>query len=86
MAGRSNTFRGARYKRLARRRGKPRAIVAVGRSILVIIWHLLSDPTTGFDDLGPDHYERHVNRNRRITTHVRELQALGYRVTLEPAA
>ena len=86
MAGRSKTFLSARYKRIARRRGKPRAIVAVGRSLLVIIWHLLTDPTTSFTDLGPGFYEQHVNRNRRITSHVRELQALGYRVTLEPAA
>jgi hypothetical protein len=38
--------------RLARRRGKRRAIVAVGRSILVIAWHLLCDPTVRFHDLG----------------------------------
>ena len=43
-AGQTDTFLGERYRRLARRRGKKKAIVAVGRSILVIIWHLLSDP------------------------------------------
>ena len=86
MAGRSNTFLGARYKRIARRRGKPRAIVAVGRSLLTVIWHLLSDPTAVFTDLGPDFHERHINHNRRVTGHIRDLQALGYRVTLEPAA
>jgi transposase len=86
MAGRSDTFLGTRYKRIARRRGKPRAIVAVGRSMLVIIWHLLADPNTVYTDLGPGFYEQHVNRNRRITSHIRELQALGYQVTLEPAA
>ena len=42
--GRTDTFLGERYRRIARRRGKKRAIVAVGRSILVIIWHLLTDP------------------------------------------
>src|SRR5262245_32405565 len=47
-AGRTNTFLGERYRRIARRRGAKRAIVAVGRSILVIIWHLLPpDPTVG---------------------------------------
>ena len=45
-AGRTDTFLGARYRRLARRRGKKKAIVAVGRSMLVIIWHLLADPDT----------------------------------------
>ncbi|MEV5499512.1 transposase [Nonomuraea fuscirosea] len=43
-AGKTNTFLGERYRRIARRRGKKRAIVAVGRSILTIVWHLLSDP------------------------------------------
>ena len=46
VAGRTNTFLGARYRRLVRRRGKKKAIVAVGRSLLVIIWHLLADPGT----------------------------------------
>src|SRR5450756_2220556 len=44
-AGRTNTFLGARYRRLARRIGKLKALVAVARSILVIVWHLLADPT-----------------------------------------
>src|SRR2546423_8099714 len=42
--GRTDTFLGERYRRIARRRGTKRAIVAVGRSILIVIWHLLSDP------------------------------------------
>ncbi|MFL5878906.1 MAG: transposase [Actinomycetota bacterium] len=44
-AGRTDTFLGERYRRIARRRGANKAIVAVGRSILVIVWHLLADPT-----------------------------------------
>jgi hypothetical protein len=43
--GRTDTFLGERYRRIARRRGTNRAIVAVGRSILIIVWHLLADPT-----------------------------------------
>ena len=43
-ASRTDTFLGERFRRIARRRGAKKAIVAVGRSILVIIWHLLSDP------------------------------------------
>jgi transposase len=42
-AGRTQTFLGERYRRIRRRRGPQRAIVAVGRSVLVIVWHLLSD-------------------------------------------
>jgi transposase len=49
----TDTLLGERYRRIARRRGTKRAIVAVGRSILVIVWHLLSDPTARFHDLGP---------------------------------
>ena len=85
-AGRTDTFLGARYRRLVRRRGKKKAIVAVGRSMLVIIWHLLADPDTRFHDLGADHYDRHVNTHAKRRNHVRQLEALGYRVTLEPAA
>jgi transposase len=85
-AGRTDTFLGERYRRIARRRGKKKAIVAVGRSILVIIWHLLDDPDTRFHDLGSDYYERHVNTTAKRRNHIRQLEALGYKVTLEPAA
>lgn len=85
-AGRTNTFLGQRYRRIARRRGTRRAIVAVGRSILVIIWHLLSDPTIRFHDLGPDFYQTRIDAERRKRTHIRQLEALGYTVTLQPAA
>ena len=85
-AGRSGTFLGARYRRITRRRGKKKAMVAVGRSILVIVWHLLSDPDTRYHDLGPDHFDRRVSTDANKRNHIRQLQALGYRVTLEPAA
>ena len=85
-AGRTDTFLGARYRRLARRRGKNKAIVAVGRSLMVIIWHLLADPDTRFHDLGADHYDRYVNTHTKKRNHIRQLEALGYHVTLEPAA
>ena len=85
-AARTDTFLGERYRRIARRRGKKKAIVAVGRSILVIIWHLLSDDRTVFHDLGPDHYQTRTGTSRAIRNHVRQLQALGYKVTLQPAA
>jgi len=85
-AARTDTFLGARYRRIAKRRGKKRAIVAVGRSILIIIWHLLNDDTATYADLGADHYTRHTNPDTKKRNHVRELQALGYKVTLEPAA
>ena len=86
VAGRSDTFLGERYRRLARRRGKKRAIVAVGRSILVIAWHLLADGHTRFTDLGSDHYTSHINPDTKKRNHIRQLEALGYTVTLTPAA
>jgi transposase len=85
-AGKTDTFLGERYRRIARRRGTKKAIVAVGRSILVIIWHLLSDPETQFHDLGSDFYDNRTSTDRRKRNHVRQLEALGFKVTLEPAA
>jgi transposase len=85
-AGKTNTFLGERYRRLARRRGTKKAIVAVGRSILVIVWHLLADPAARFHDLGPDFYHTRIDTERRKRNHIRQLEALGYRVTLQPAA
>ena len=85
-ASRTDTFLGERYRRIARRRGKKKAIVAVGRSILIITWHLLNNPNTEFIDLGPDFYDHRRGTQRAIRSHVRQLQALGYQVTLEPAA
>ena len=85
-AARTDTFLGERYRRLVRRRGKQRALVAVARSILVIVWHLLADPCARFIDLGADYYERRINNDRRTRNLVRQLQALGHQVTLSPAA
>jgi transposase len=85
-AGRTNTFLGQRYRRIARRRGKKRALVAVGRSILVIVWHLLANDDARFTDLGADHFTRHVNPDTKKRSHIRQLEALGYTVTLTPAA
>jgi transposase len=85
-AARTDTFLGERYRRISRRRGKNRAIVAIGRSILVIVWALLSDEQAQFIDLGPDHYASRTNPERKVRQHIRELQELGYTVTLNPAA
>jgi len=85
-AAKTDTFLGERYRRLVRRRGKPRALVALERSILVVIWHLLADPDTRFIDLGSDFYDQRVNKDRRTRDLVRQLQALGHQVTLNPTA
>lgn len=85
-ASKTKTFLGERYQRLARRRGKPRALVAVARSILVIIWHLLSDPAARFADLGWDHHARKTDRDRKLRSHLAQIKALGYDVTITPTA
>ena len=85
-ASHTRTFLGERYHRLARRRGKTKAQVAIARSILVIIWHLLADPGARFTDLGEDHYASRIDKGRRIRNHVRQLEALGYTVTITSAA
>jgi transposase len=85
-AAKTTTFLGERHRLIARRRGGAKAQVAVARSILVIIWHLLSDPTTRYTDLGPAHYETTINKNRKARSHIQQLQALGYTVTLTQAA
>jgi transposase len=83
-AARTDTFLGERYRRIARRRGKRKALAAIARSILVIIFHLLADPQARYHDLGPHHYGTHTDRDRKIRNHVRQLQALGINVILQP--
>jgi transposase len=85
-AARTKTFLGSRYHRLARRRGKQRALVAVGNSLLVIAWHLLPDPDARFTDLGPDWHDR-LTPLRRKRQLVAELERLsGKKVVLQEAA
>src|SRR4029453_14835895 len=69
---------------VGRGRGKKRAVAAVGRSILVIAWPLLSDPEAHFHDLGVGFYDTRIGPERATGNHIRQLEALGYKVTLEP--
>jgi transposase len=85
-AARTDTFLGERYRRLVRRRGKLKALVAIARTILVIIWHLLADPAARYHELGPGYYASRISKDRKTRNHVRQLEALGYAVTLAPAA
>ena len=79
-----DTYLSAQFWRLARRIGKKKAAVAVGHSILVIAWHLLSKGCD-YDDLGGDYFvKRDADRARQRA--VSQLQALGYNVILEPVA
>ena len=80
------TFLGERHQRIARSRGRAKAQVAIGRSILVIIWHLLNNPQDRYADLGPDYYASRTDKDKKIRNHIRQLQALGLTVTIAPAA
>lgn len=79
-----DTYLSAQFWRLARRIGKKKAAVAVGHSILVITWHLLTD-NSDYDDLGGDYFTRR-NTDRQRDRLITQLQTLGYRVTLDKAA
>jgi transposase len=85
-AAKTDTFLGERYRRLVRRRGKLKALVAIARSILVIVWHLLADPTARFHDLGANYHTTRIDTGRKTRSLVRQLEALGHTVTLQPAA
>ena len=80
------TFLGERYSRIARRRGKAKAQVAVARSILVSIWHLLADPAARYTDLGYGYYQARTDTDRKLKNHIRQIQALGFDVTITRAA
>jgi transposase len=82
-AGRTRTFLGEKYRRLARRMPKRKAQVAIMRTQLVIAHALLSDPGAAYQDLGTDYYERKADIRRRARAHARALEHLGYKVTLE---
>jgi transposase len=82
-AGRTkSTYLGAQFRRLLPRKGKKRAAVAVGHSILVIAYHLLSKREP-YHDLGVTYFDQRARQavERRL---VRRLEALGYTVSLQP--
>jgi transposase len=83
-ASRTQTFLGARYRRLVRHMPKGKAQRAIMRAILVITWHLLTDPDAVYNDLGHDYYDRHDDDHRKARAHARALERLGYKVIIEP--
>ncbi len=65
-------------------RPRPALKITIGNSLLTIYHALLSDPHAAYTDLGTDYYERRPDTRRQARNHVRGLQRLGYKVTLEP--
>ena len=76
------TYLGARYQRLAPRLGKKKAIVAVEHSILIAVWHMLTDDVD-YADLGGDYFAR-LDPERAMRRIVRQANALGFTVLFEP--
>jgi transposase len=85
-AARTNhTYLASQYHRIRGRRGPGRAAVAVGHSILVVVWHLLSTGEV-YNDLGGDYFEKRRTSPARQKRLVAQLEAMGHKVTLEPNA
>jgi transposase len=82
-AGRTQSFPGAKYRRLTRRMPKKKALVATGNSMLTIICALLADPAARYLDLGADYYEQRMHTRRQARNHVKSLERLGYKVTIQ---
>ena len=80
-----NTYLSARYRNLARRRGRKRAVLGVGHTILKITYHLLADPEKQYADLGADYYETR-SKERLAASLIRRLHKLGYTVNFDPTA
>src|SRR5512132_3342402 len=94
-AARTDSFLGARYRRIAKRRGKQKPMVATGHSALVIVYHLLGAPEARFSDLGAEHYTTRIDKQRRARNLAAQLQAVtgqqivirdGKAVILQPQA
>ena len=75
---------GARFRRVARRQGTPKAVVALMHNLLVVLYAVLSDRAP-YQELGPDYFARQ-DPQRIARLHVQQLARLGYRVALTPAA
>jgi transposase len=80
-----DTYLSAQFWRLARRIGRKKAAIAVGHSILVIAWHLLTEDCD-YDDLGGDYFHRRANPDRHRDHLIEQLHQLGYIVTLKKTA
>lgn len=80
-----DSYLSAQFWRIARRQGKKRAAVAVAHSLLVIVYHVLSSGQP-YQDLGGDYFVRRVDPEVRTRQLVAQLEQLGHKVTLAPAA
>ena len=79
-----NSYFSAQYQRIAARRGKNRATLAVAHSILIAIYHILKNKAA-FHDLGADYYDS-FNRDRKINSYLKRLKALGWEPDAIPSS
>jgi transposase len=77
-AGKTQTREGARYRRIARRRGKAKAGVALGNTQLKVYHALLSCPGTRYEDLGADYYDNQASTRRQVRALEKRARELGY--------
>jgi transposase len=82
-AGRTQTFPGAKYRRLTRRMPGKKALVATGNSMLAAVYALLANPDATYQDLGADYYETRMHARRQARNHIKSLERLGYKVTIQ---
>ena len=85
----NDSYLGAQFRRFQRRFGKRtegKAIFACAHSLLVMVWHVLADTDAVYEDLGADWFTRRSDSAAHTRSLVRQLEKLGHRVTLEPAA
>jgi transposase len=82
-AGRTQSFPGAKYRRLVKRMPKKKALVATGNSLLTIYHALLSDPAATYTDLGTGYYEQRANIRRQVRNHIRAIERHGYKITIQ---
>ena len=78
------SYAGAQFHRLAKRRGRQRAIIAVAHSLLVAVYYILRDQVA-YHDLGADHFDR-LSPEQLTKHYVRRLEQLGHTVQLDAAA
>jgi transposase len=84
-----DNYLAAQFRRFKRRfgtKGDTKAIFAVAHTMIVIVWHILASNDATYDELGADFFERRTDTEARKRQLVRQLEALGTKVTLEPAA
>ena len=78
------TYLGARYRRIAARRGPQKANVAIQHSMLIAIWHMATNGCL-YHDLGADYFNQ-LHPERAAKRAISQLEAMGYHVTLTRAS